>query len=84
MRLLIDGNVILDVLKGLALIFQFTELSVTDMTNAAGMKRDDFEDAMQAATAESVHADYIITRNVRDFQKSKVIAFTPTEFLMRF
>ena len=73
-----------DVLKGLALIFQFTELSVTDMTNAAGMKWDDFEDAMQAATAERVHADYIITRNVRDFQKSKVIAFTPTEFLTRF
>ncbi len=73
-----------DVLKGLALIFQFTELSVTDMTNAAGMKWDDFEDAMQAATAKRVHADYIITRNVRDFQKSKVVAFTPTEFLMRF
>ena len=73
-----------DVLKGLALIFQFTELSVTDMTNAAGMKWDDFEDAIQAATAERVHAEYIITRNVRDFQKSKVVAFTPTEFLMRF
>ncbi len=84
MRKELNPEQIEDVLKGLALIFQFTELSVTDMTNAAGMKWDDFEDAMQAATAERVHADYIITRNVRDFQKSKVIAFTPTEFLTRF
>ena len=84
MRKELNPEQIEDVLKGLALIFQFTELSVTDMTNAAGMKWDDFEDAMQAATAERVHADYIITRNVRDFQKSKVIASTPTEFLTRF
>ena len=84
MRKELNPEQIEDVLKGLALIFQFTELSVTDMTNAAGMKWDDFEDAIQAATAERVHAEYIITRNVRDFQKSKVVAFTPTEFLMRF
>ena len=32
-----------------------------------------FEDAVQSATVESVHADYIITRNLKDFTKSKVI-----------
>ena len=37
-----------------------------------------FEDAVQSATVESVHADYIITRNLKDFTKSKVMAFTPT------
>ena len=31
-----------------------------------------FEDAVQSATVESVHADYIITRNLKDFTKSKV------------
>ena len=53
------------------------------MTNAAGMRWDDFEDALQAAAAERVHADYLITRNVRDFKKSKVTAILPTEFLAR-
>ena len=37
------------------------------------MKWKDFEDAVQSATAESVHADYIVTRNLKDFMKSKVI-----------
>ena len=32
-----------------------------------------FEFAVQSATAESVHADYIMTRNLKDFTKSKVI-----------
>ena len=42
-----------------------------------------FEDAVQSATVESVHADYIITRNLKDFTKSKVMAFTPTDLLAR-
>ncbi len=83
MRKELNPGQIEDVLKRLALIFQFTELAVSDMTNAAGMKWDDFEDALQAATAERVHADYLITRNVRDFKKSKVTAILPTEFLAR-
>ena len=28
-------------------------------------------------------ADSIITRNVRDFRNSKVIAFTPSEYIAR-
>ena len=42
-----------------------------------------FEFAVQSATEESVHADYIITRNLKDFTKSKVMAFTPTELWAR-
>ena len=42
-----------------------------------------FEFAVQSATAESVHADYIMTRNLKDFTKSKVIAFIPTDLLAR-
>ena len=83
MRKELDPERIEDVLKRLALIFRFTELAVSDMTNAAGMKWDDFEDALQAVTAKRVHADYLITRNIRDFKKSKVTALSPTEFLSR-
>ena len=42
-----------------------------------------FEFAVQSATAESVHADYIMTRNQKDFTKSKDIAFIPTDLLAR-
>ncbi|MCB6951913.1 PIN domain-containing protein [[Eubacterium] rectale] len=37
------------------------------------MKWKDFEDAIQSATAEYVYADYIITRNIKDFTQSKVM-----------
>lgn len=50
---------------------------------AVNMKWKDFEDAIQSATAEYVHADYIITRNIKDFTQSKVMALTPAELLAR-
>ncbi len=72
-----------EVLQKLALIFQFAELSTSDIMHAAELQWDDFEDAIQSVTAERIHADYIITRNVRDFTKSKVMAFTPAELIAR-
>ena len=72
-----------EVFKSLGLIFRFTDLTVSDLAKAAEQQWDDFEDALQAATAERIHADNIITRNVKDFKKSKIVAFTPTEFLAR-
>ena len=72
-----------EVLKKLTLIFHFTDLSVADMTEAAEMKWNDYEDAVQTAAARRVHADYIITRNIRDYLQSTVPAYTPAEFLQR-
>ena len=72
-----------EVLKKMALIFRFTDLSVADLTEAAEMKWNDYEDAIQSATAKRVHADCIITRNIRDYLQSTVPAYTPAEFLQR-
>lgn len=83
MRKELDPNKIENVLQQLKLIFQLTDLSVTDITKAANLKWDDFEDAIQSVIAERIHADYIITRNVRDFNKSRITAFTPEEYLSR-
>ena len=65
------------------LIFEFADFSSTVWERAVNMKWKDFEDAVQSAIAESVYADYIITRNLKDFTKSKIIAFTPSELLAR-
>ena len=83
MRKELSPEKINEVFKCLGLIFQFTDLTVSDLTKAAEQQWDDFEDALQAATAERIHADNIITRNVKDFKQSKIVAFTPTEFLAR-
>ena len=72
-----------EVLNQLSLIFEVTELTAADLTRAAELQWSDFEDAVQSVTAQKIHADYIVTRNVRDFTKSRVIAFTPSELLAR-
>ena len=81
MRKELTPDSIHEVLKKLAIIFRFTDLSVSDMTEAAAMQWKDYEDAIQSATAKRIHADWIITRNTRDFLKSAVPSLTPAEFL---
>ena len=83
MRKELDPKKIEETLKALSLIFEFADFNVSDLTHAAELEWDDFEDAVQSVTAERVHADYIITRNVRDFAKSKVVAITPSELIVR-
>ena len=83
MRKELDAEKVNEVLEKMSLIFSFEDLTVSDMNKAAEMRWADFEDAVQAATAKRIHADYIITRNVKDFKNSEVIAFTPSEFLAR-
>ena len=83
MRKELSTDKISETLKLLSLIFRFEDLKSSDLTAASDLGWDDFEDAIQSVTAERIGADNIITRNVKDFKKSKVIAFTPTEFLAR-
>ncbi len=83
MRKQLTPDQIEEVFRKLNLIFKFADFSPAVLERAVNMKWKDFEDAVQSATAESVHADYIITRNLKDFTRSKVMAFTPTELLAR-
>lgn len=69
--------------KALSLIFTFEDLTVEDVKNALLKRQKDFEDAVQIETAERVNADFIITRNVKDFMKSSIPAYTPLEFMQR-
>ncbi|MBR3355343.1 MAG: PIN domain-containing protein [Oscillospiraceae bacterium] len=71
------------VLSSMRLIFRFDEMNEADLINAAALKWTDFEDAIQSVTAERIKADCIITRNVRDFRDSIIVAFTPAEYLAR-
>ncbi len=74
---------IAQVLKSLNLIFEFVDLSIIDLTKAAELEWDDFEDAVQSVLAEKVKANFIITRNIKDFRASHVMALTPSEYLVR-
>ena len=41
----------------------------------------DLEDCIQYLCAKEIKADYIITRNVKDFSRSDITVITPDEFL---
>ena len=83
MRKEMSAEMIEEVFGKLKLIFEFVDFSPAILEKAVEMKWNDFEDAVQSATAEQIRADYIVTRNIRDFTKSKVMAFTPFELLVR-
>ena len=51
------------------------------LNQAIDSKINDFEDAIQFFSAVHASADFIITRNVKDFPKSSIPVSTPEEFL---
>ena len=54
-----------------------------DALQALLLPMADFEDALQVRAAQACGADYIITRNGRDFLASPLPALSPEEFLAR-
>ena len=72
-----------EILRALSLIFTIVDLTAGDLKNAAAAKLKDFEDSIQIQTAKRIGAEYIITRNIKDFMKSSIAAYTPSEFLLR-
>lgn len=64
-------------------LLAFVDVAAADVAlvrQALAMPIKDFEDAFQVAAALTFQANYIVTRNVRDFKKSAVPAMTPTQF----
>lgn len=83
MRKELDAQKTRDVIEKLQLVFTIADLKSDDIKKALSMNFKDFEDALQSACASRIKADYIITRNIRDFINSKVTAIKPTELLER-
>lgn len=54
-------------------------ISPSDAQAALAMHWGDFEDTLVAQCARKINADYIVTRNVKDFRESAVRAITPEE-----
>lgn len=55
--------------------------STDDLRFAAALPLPDLEDAMQVAAARACGAQYIATRNVKDFRDSPIPARTPAQLL---
>ena len=56
---------------------QLVAVSNHDLTIALKLPFSDFEDAMQCASAIACQADVIVSRNLKDYQKSPIRTLTP-------
>ena len=62
-------------------LFEIAPVNRLVIENALQSKFTDFEDSVLHESARHAGAEYIITRNIKDFKKSEPPTFTPTEFL---
>ena len=71
-----------DALLQLCKIFNVVGIDQEKLENALqNALFTDFEDCLQAECAITANADYIITRNEKDFTGSKIPVVAPAEFL---
>lgn len=71
----------IEAVKNLLSIVPVRSVTAANVSKAFDLDFNDFEDALVAAVASSAKANYIITRNVKDFEHSPISAITPTDFL---
>ena len=79
-----NNEAVKNALLNLISILEVVDVTKVDCIKAFDLPINDFEDALLAHCAKRVKADYIITRNVKDFTNSPVNTITPKDFLSHF
>lgn len=79
----LDPEKTLEVINNINLVFKIYDLKSDIIMQAAEKKTKDYEDALQMVTAQKLKASFIVTRNIKDFTGSKIIAVKPSELLER-
>lgn len=62
-------------------LFYILDVTASDCKEALLTEMGDYEDAVISCCATRNHMDYIVTRNIKDYEKSKVQAVLPEVFL---
>ena len=73
-----------EVIKTLFNIFNVTDVKKKDLQEALNLAVADYEDALICACAKRTNSQFIITRNIKDFENSPVPSIGPQEFLDKF
>ena len=69
------------ILKTLLGLFDILDTTAIDCRKALSSDITDYEDAVMCETAERCEVDCIVTRNRKDYIKSKTKVFTPEELI---
>lgn len=77
-------EIVIEKLKQLLIIIDIAEIKKEEILEALNSKFKDFEDAMQNYTAENSNSiNIILTRNVKDYKKSKLAVFSPEMYIKK-
>jgi predicted nucleic acid-binding protein len=76
-----DKKTTIDLIKKILKILSVATISGDNIYQALDLGWNDFEDSVQYIVGESISAEYIITRNADDFNKSRIKIVTPEQFL---
>lgn len=83
MRKELTQEKISDIIRQLSMIFRVVDLKADDITKAMDLPFSDYEDAVQSVGAARIKAEYIVTRNIKDYRNSKIPVIKPAELLKR-
>lgn len=75
------GNELYDLLDKVREMMDVADVDKWAVERALKLRAKDFEDALQYYSALKINADYIITRNKKDFSFSDIKVLTPKEFI---
>jgi predicted nucleic acid-binding protein len=77
----ISPEAVRNAVQTLLIIVNIEDVLKSDISAAFSSDMKDFEDAVQVSCADRINADYIVTRNIKDFGKSAIPAISPTDML---
>jgi len=77
----LDKEKAIDSINSIMALFEIASVNRLVIENALKSKFSDFEDSVLHESARHAGVEYIITRKIKDFKKSKIPAYTVTEFL---
>ena len=70
------------IISDLTILFGLIDTYAEDCINALHSEMKDYKDSVMSETAYRIKADCIVTRNIKDYERSRVPAVLPSEFLM--
>lgn len=80
-RSLHDADAVKQQISKLFILFDIEDTKGLDCRLALDSDMADFEDSVMSQTAKRINADFIVTRNLKDYKHSLVPAVSPEEFL---
>jgi len=78
-----DKNTVISLIENLLETTSVAAVTETSIHEALNLKWDDFEDSVQYVAGQNILADFIITRNPKDFSGSAIEVLSPEEFLVK-